>query len=131
MNETGQDTASAEILGAAPQMEEAFGRGDAAAVAAFYTENASYCGTMVGLVTGRAAIQAAFEKLAAAGLKRMTIEATETNVQGDQAYTVIHYRFFDAGNQLRASGNALTLWERQGGGWRINHHWGVGDSEPK
>ncbi|MGE5602500.1 MAG: YybH family protein [Nitrososphaerales archaeon] len=131
MIESVQKMIPAEWDESVTRWEEAYNRGDAAGVAAFYTEQASWCGSMSGVVKGRAAIEAALQKLMDAGLKTIKVQTVEAEIQGNQAYGVTRFQFFGPSGQPLYSGNALSVAERQGGKLRTHHHWAVGDPQPK
>ena len=77
--------ARAAITAANEQWTAAFNKGDAAGVAANYTEDAQILPPNSEIVSGRTAIQGVFQGFIDAGLK-VTLEAKEVEGHGDIAF---------------------------------------------
>ena len=65
---------------------EAFNRGDTAAVADFYTEDAKILPPNMEMVNGKQAIKAFWEGARAMGMRSMSLETLEVGIDGDLAY---------------------------------------------
>jgi len=101
----------------------AFGRGDADALAAGFTEDGRFLGPNAPIASGRAAVAAAWKQMRA--LPNVTAEWSATHVEGalsgDLAYEVGTYKLaFDAdGRRIEDRGKYVVVWKRVGGTWKI------------
>ncbi|HYZ22186.1 MAG TPA: SgcJ/EcaC family oxidoreductase [Rhodopila sp.] len=95
----------------------AYGKGDAAAVAALYTQDATILPPGSDMVQGRANIQAFWQKAMASGLKVNTLQAISVERHGDIAREI-----------GKATGEAngpvdlkyVVVWKRVNGAWRLS-----------
>ena len=65
---------------------EAFNRGDAVAIADFYTEDAKLLPPNMEMVSGKQAIQAFWESAWQMGVRSLNLETVEVGFDGDLAY---------------------------------------------
>ena len=79
-------TVRAAIEQAGVRFAEAYGRGDAKAVAAFYTEDAIAFPPGAEMVKGREAIQQMWQETMASGVKSLTFTVIDVGASGDLAY---------------------------------------------
>jgi ketosteroid isomerase-like protein len=100
--------------------EMAFNRGDSAAVAALYSEDAQLAMSGAAPVQGASAIRAAIDGMVKSNLKVRI--GTERNVgNGDVAYVYGPYSVFDHdGDRLVESGSYVEVWRRHRGVWQID-----------
>lgn len=116
--------------------EQAYEGGDAAAVAALYSEDAIYLPPYMEAVRGRAAVEARMaEQIAATSARDITIERTEHGGSGDLSYGigtyVLEMQMGDMGESMTENGKYLTLAKRSADGtWHIYAHiWNTSMSE--
>jgi uncharacterized protein (TIGR02246 family) len=105
--------------------EELFYRGDAAAMAAFYTEDAEVLAPDSEPVRGRDAIEAFFKAASAAAQRtgmRRTIRVRQVRRSGDLGYllSTVFLEVPTADRPPTTTFNDVTVWRRDDGhGWRI------------
>ena len=116
---TGQKVREA-IVAANGQFMAAFARGDAAGVAAFYTEQAQLLPPNLDFMVGRQAIQAFWQGAMDSGIKEARIETLEVEAHGDTAIEVSKYTLHGAGGQQLDAGKFIVIWKREGGEWRLH-----------
>ncbi len=115
---------AASIAKANSEWEAAMKTGDAATIAAPYTEDALFVLADGSCVKGRGAIEAMYrERFAKAGLASETkIESKRVVVDGDLAYESGYGEMTmrKEGKPSKAGGRFLTVWQRQrDGDWKI------------
>jgi uncharacterized protein (TIGR02246 family) len=100
--------------------EVAFNRGDAAAVANLYAEDAQLVMPGSPPVRGKAAIRAAVEVMIKTGSK-VRIGAEQNRGSGSLAYVSGPYSVFDhEGGHVVESGSYVEVWSRHDGKWLID-----------
>jgi uncharacterized protein (TIGR02246 family) len=106
----------------AAQWKSAYNQGDAARVAALYTDDAYYLTQhfVTGIVNGRAAIQAYVQNGVDAHYRVDSIDVVAMECFGDIAYTVTRYQSTNGGK--KASGVNLVVLRRLAGSWKIVAH---------
>ena len=106
----------------ADQWKDGYNRGEAAKVAALYTEDAYYLTQhfITGIVHGRAAIQAYVQRGASARYHIDTIEVLSMDCSADFAYTIGRYDSTNAGQ--KAFGVNVVVLKKIGGKWKIVAH---------
>ncbi|MFQ5640467.1 MAG: SgcJ/EcaC family oxidoreductase [bacterium] len=101
----------------------AFSRGDAAGVAALYTENAVIQPPNSDAVHGREAIQSFMQSGFTAGLKDLTLTTVAVEGSGDTAYEIGTYTLKvqpEGETAMKDSGKYMVFWKQQaGGGWKL------------
>jgi len=118
--------ADAGALRAAQQIvdtwKEGYNGGDAARVAALYTEDAYYLTQhfAAGIVHGRAGIQAYVQRGVDAKYHIDSIKIVHVGCAGDFMYVITRYESTNAGQ--KAFGVNLVVAGRSGNGWRIVAH---------
>jgi uncharacterized protein (TIGR02246 family) len=108
------------IVAADERFVAAFNGGDAAAVAAFYTEQGQLLPPNAEPMTGKQAIQAFWQGAMDAGIKEATIETLEVEPHGDTAIEVSKYTLHAEGGQELDAGKFIVIWKREGGEWRLH-----------
>ena len=102
----------------------AFHRGDAAGVAAHYTEGARFLATNAEMITGRQGIQAAWQNMMDIGVKEAALEILELKPMGDKdAYDIGKYRLKiepEPGVTVEDVGKYVVIWKHDGESWKID-----------
>jgi uncharacterized protein (TIGR02246 family) len=103
---------------------EAFKAGDAAAIAALYTETAKMLPPDATEVAGRDAIQELWQSWIDDGLMDLMLESTEVEASGDLAYEIGDFSLQMPGENnamATATGNYLVVWKRGAAGdWQLH-----------
>ena len=114
----------AEIDAANVKWAAAFNKGDAAAVAQFYTEQATALPPGAPMAKGRAAIQAVWQGAIQGGYKNIALKALQVDQLGGGAAREIGAFTLDAPNaqkqMVHVEGKYVVLWRRSGGGWKLD-----------
>jgi uncharacterized protein (TIGR02246 family) len=97
-----------------------FGKGDAAGLAALYTEQGQLLPPNAGFQTGRQALQAFWQATIDAGIKEATLETLEVEPHGETAIEVGRYTLYAEGGQELDTGKYVVIWKQQGGKWRLH-----------
>ena len=97
-----------------------FGRGDAAGMAALYTESGQLLPPNRDFVTGRQALQAAFQGLMALGMKGSKLDTVEVEAYGDTVSEVGRYTLEGEGGQVLDRGKYIVIWKREDGQWKLH-----------
>ena len=97
-----------------------FNRGDAAGIAALYTENAQFLPPNSDFVTGTQALQATFQAFMDMGVKAIKLETIEVEGYGDTASEVGRYTLEGEGGQVLDQGKFIVIWKREAGQWKLH-----------
>ena len=108
------------IVAADETFMEIFRQGDAAGIAALYTENAQFLVPNSDIVMGRQAIQATFQAFMDMGVKAVNLETIEVEGYGDTASEVGTYTLEDADGQQLDHGKFLVIWKQVAGQWKLH-----------
>ena len=105
------------------QWMAALAKGDAAALAAFYAEDALLMPPNAPTVKGRPAIQEAFAGMIQSGVKGAELKTDEVQVHGDVAVETgtFSVNFQPPGKDVikgADEGKFLVIWKKSGGKWR-------------
>lgn len=117
--------ASKELRALDAELAQAIDAKDAAAIAAFYADDAILMPTAEPIVRGKAAITEEWKQILAipAFQNESKLGGVEVASAGDLAYTYGSYRsqlMGEDGNLTTEPGKWLTIWQKQpDGGWRI------------
>jgi uncharacterized protein (TIGR02246 family) len=103
---------------------EAFNRGDAAATAALYTDNATLMPPNSEMIQGRQGIQDFWQAAIEGGLKDVSLTTVEVRASGDTAYEIGKLSLTapskDQGSKV-VSGKYVVVWTRQANGpWKLH-----------
>ena len=102
---------------------EAYNRGDVAAAADFYTEDAKVLANNMEMVSGRQAIREFWKTAMEMGVKKMNLQTVEVGYDGNLAYErgVSIVDIEPKGGQARTEkGKYLTVLKRQpDGSWKV------------
>jgi uncharacterized protein (TIGR02246 family) len=108
------------IRAADDQFVAAFNRGDAAGVAALYTEQGQLLPPNADFVIGREAIQAFWQGAMDMGIASAKIEILEVEEHGDTAIEVSTFALYAQGGQELDAGKFIVIWKRVGGEWKLH-----------
>ncbi len=103
------------------QFVEAYNRGDIAAVAALYTEDAVLMPPNSPILRGRRAIQEFWEGARQMGLRDPTLRTVQLEEKGDTAYEVGEYTLqieMPGGEPLNDQGKYVVIWKQAADGSR-------------
>ena len=114
---TAEARAGIEAMNA--QFMAAFSHGDAASVAACYTEDAQLLPPNGETVSGREAIQEAMQGFIDAGLK-IRLETTEVEGHGDTAHEVGRATLTGEDGQMIDQAKYIVIWKRVGDEWKLH-----------
>jgi uncharacterized protein (TIGR02246 family) len=98
----------------------AFNRGDAAGMAALYTENGQVLPPNGDFVTGKQAVQAFWQAVMDMGIKEAKIEILEVEGHGDTATEVSTFTLLDEGGQMLDKGKYIVIWRQEEGQWKLH-----------
>jgi uncharacterized protein (TIGR02246 family) len=98
----------------------AIAAGDAKAVGAIYTDDATVMPPNSEAVKGRQAIEGLFGMLVTAGIKGAVLTAQEVEVHGDTATEVGTYAIQDATGKEIDRGKYVATWKRVKGEWKMH-----------
>jgi len=103
---------------------EAFNRGDAAGVAAYYTEEARFLPPNAEKITGKQGIQAAWQHNMDIGVKEADLEIVELIPMGENyACDVGKYKLRiepGPGVTVEDTGKYVVIWKHDGESWKMD-----------
>lgn len=99
----------------------AFNKGDAAGVAALYTENGQLLPPNSDFVIGKAAIQAFWQAVMDMGIKSAQLESVEVEGHGDTAIDVGKFTLRGEGGQVLDQGKYIVIWKQEDRAWKLHH----------
>ena len=116
--------ASSELRGAIAAANESFmatfKRGDAAGLAALYTENGQVLPPNSDSVTGRQAIQMFWQAVMDMGIKEAKLEIVEVEGHDDTAIEVSIFSLMGEGGQVLDKGKYIVIWKQEDGQWKLH-----------
>ncbi|HUF57551.1 MAG TPA: SgcJ/EcaC family oxidoreductase, partial [Thermohalobaculum sp.] len=119
---------SAAIEGRLDAFEQAFNAGDAAAVAAFYTEDAVALPPGAPMVRGREAIQAMWQGAIDGGFTDLELTPEEIEVIGDTAIEMSTLSGTTADGPT--TGKYIVVWKKSGDDWLLHRDiWNMSPAE--
>jgi uncharacterized protein (TIGR02246 family) len=98
----------------------AFKRGDAAGLAALYTENGQVLPPNSDFVTGKEAIRGFFQAVMDMGIKAATLETVEVEGYGDTATEVGKLTLHGEEGQQLDKGKYVVIWKQEEGQWKLH-----------
>jgi uncharacterized protein (TIGR02246 family) len=110
----------AAIDAANKKLGAAVAAGNAAGVAALYTDDATMLPPNGETVRGRAAIEKLFQAMIAAGIKQATLTAQEVEAHRDTATEVGAYSVKDAAGKELDRGKYVVIWKQVKGEWKLH-----------
>ncbi|MFC1525907.1 YybH family protein [Candidatus Latescibacterota bacterium] len=108
------------IVAADDTFSATYGRGDAAGMAALYTEAGQLMPPNSDFLTGREAVQAAFQGFMDMGVKEIKLEAVEVEEYGDTATEVGKYTLEAEDGSVIDQGKYIVIWKQEGGEWKLH-----------
>ena len=109
-----------EIAAANEKFMATYKRGDAAGVAALYTENGQVLPPDGDFVTGREALRKYWQAALDQGIKESRLEIIEVEGHGDTAIEVSRYTLIGEGGRVLGKGKYIVIWKRQAGLWKLH-----------
>jgi uncharacterized protein (TIGR02246 family) len=113
-----------EVRGAIAAANEEFmaavKRGDAAGLAALYTEDGQVLPPNGDFVTGKDGIQRFWQAVMDMGIKEAKLETVEVEGHGDTAIEVSTFTLHGAGGDALDKGKYIVIWKREGGQWKLH-----------
>ncbi len=97
-----------------------FNEGDAAGIAALYTENGQLMPANSDIITGKEAIQAFWQGGMDMGIKSATLETVEVEGMGTTACEVGKYTLYADGDQMIDMGKYVVIWKQVEGQWLLH-----------
>lgn len=104
------------------QFTDAYNRGDAAAMAATYTEEARVLPPNGPMIVGREAIQNFWQGGIDAGVSDVQLTTLEVGVARDLAYVMDEYASTiqpEEGEAIRDQGKSVVIFKRENGEWKV------------
>ena len=120
MTEGRKTDAHRAIVEANERFMAAFNSGDAAALAALYTEEGQLLPPNSGFVSGREAIQGFWQAVMDMGIKGARLETGEVEAHGDTIVEVSTFKLLGEGGQVLDEGKYIVIWKQEGGGWKLH-----------
>ena len=108
------------IAAANDEFMAAFKRGDAAGLAALYTEDGQVLPPNAGFVTGQQAIQGFWQVLFDMGIKEAKMEIVEVEKHGDTIMEVSKFKLMAEGGQVLDQGKYIVIWKKDAGQWKLH-----------
>ena len=117
-------TSATEVHDAIVEADETFmttfNRGDAAGMAALYTESGQLLPPNSDFVMGKQALQGLFQSLMDMGIKAIKLETVEAEGYGDTAFEVGKYTLEGEGDQVIDQGKYIVIWKQEAGQWKLH-----------
>lgn len=114
------DGIKTEIDAANAEFARLFAEGDAAALAARYTENAQLMPPNVEMMSGQAAIGVYWKATLEGGASRLTLLALEVEQFGDTAIETGRAEIADAQGNVVDVAKYIVVWKRVGNEWKMH-----------
>ena len=108
----------------------AFEQGDAAGVAALYTDGGQILPPGSDIITGKEAIEAFWSAVMEMGVKKVELNTLELDHQGDMAIDVGRVSLFTETGDKIDDPKFLVVWKREGGQWKIHRDIWNSDTVP-
>jgi ketosteroid isomerase-like protein len=114
------ESVRSEIEAANKIFEATFSRGDAAGVAALYTDDAQVLPAQSGFVTGTKAISEFWQSAFDAGLKTVSLVTMEVESHGETAYEVGELEIGGADGAVLDRAKYIVIWKKVGASWKLH-----------
>ena len=108
------------IVAANMKFMTACSQGDAAGLAALYTDDGQVMAPNSDFITGKEAIQGFFQAFMDMGIKSMKLESIEVEGMGETAWEVGNYTLFGEGEQMIDTGKYIVIWKQVNGEWKLH-----------
>lgn len=110
--------AAIEVAGR--ELAAAVARGDAPAIASWYSEDARVYMPLWGEFRGRSAIERHWRDVFDAGIRDCTFQTLEVQGTGEAAYEIGQYLLREASGRVVARGKYMSLWKHENDVWLIH-----------
>ena len=107
------------IAAADEKFMNAFNKGDAASIAALYTENGQLLPPNSDIITDKQAIQAFWQGAMDIGIKSAQLKIVEVESQGEVAIEVGHFVLQGGEGQVLDQGKYIVIWKQEDGAWKL------------
>ncbi len=108
-----------DIAAANDAFMAAFKQGDAAGLAALYTEDAQVLPPNANFINGQQAIQGFWQALFDTGIKEAKMEIVEVEKHGDTATEVSKFKLLSGDGQVLDQGKYIVIWKRDQNQWKL------------
>jgi len=108
------------IAAANATLEQVFEQGDAAGMAALYTQDGQLGQPNGDFVIGRPAIQAYWQAVFDRGIKQIKLDIVEVEAHGDTAIEVCKFTLYASEGQEAYQGKGIVILKRQDGEWKVH-----------
>ena len=114
-------TETYEMIAAANrEFVAAFNGGNAAGVAALYTEDGQLLPPNADVMAGKEAIQAFWQGAMEMGIASAQLEIVQVEDLGDTVTEVSRYTLCGADGQVLDQGKYIVIWKREKGQWKLH-----------
>jgi len=108
------------IKDANQRLMDAFRQGDAATIAALYTDDGQVLAPNNQIVAGRPAIQAFYQAMMGLEIRAIRLDEVEVEVYGETANEVATYQLLGEDKQVLEHGKCLVVWKATQRGWKMH-----------
>ncbi|MEJ2202516.1 MAG: DUF4440 domain-containing protein [Gemmatimonadota bacterium] len=112
--------AGAAIAATNQRFMDAYGRGDAASVAGFYTAGGQLFPANSGVIEGHSDIEEFWAGAMAMGIKSARLTTVELDVLGETAIEIGQYSLSGEGGTALDQGKYLVVWKLDDGAWKLH-----------
>jgi uncharacterized protein (TIGR02246 family) len=112
--------AGAAIAATNQRFMDAYGRGDAASVAGFYTAGGQLLPANSGVIEGHSDIEEFWAGAMAMGIKSARLTTVELDVLGETAIEIGQYSLSGEGGTALDQGKYLVVWKIDDGAWKLH-----------
>ncbi|WP_210486094.1 YybH family protein [Rufibacter aurantiacus] len=108
-----------EIKTLCRDFESAFAKGDAAGVAALYTQDGMLLPSGSDIVRGQDAIRQYWQGAMNAGMKECHLETIDVELLENTAIELGHFTLQGDGGRIMDEGKNMVVWKKESGEWKI------------
>jgi uncharacterized protein (TIGR02246 family) len=98
----------------------AFKRGDAAGLAALYTEDGQVLPPNGDFVSGQQAVAGFWQVIFDMGIKEAKMDIVEVEKQGDIVFEVSKFKLLGEDGQVLDKGKYIVIWKKDHGQWKLH-----------
>jgi len=110
----------AAIRAVVDNFESTFGRGDAAGIANFYTDNAMLLPTGSDIIQDKQTIEVFWQGVMDMGIKNARLDILEIEQHGDTVNDIGKYTLSSADGQVMDTGKYVVIWKNEDGNWKMH-----------
>ena len=117
------ENVQAAITSTNQKFMDAFKRGDAAGIAALYTDEAKLLPPGNQMMSGREAIESFWRGAMNMGIKEAKLETVRVEAEGNLAYEIGRFALTvqpESGESTTLTGKYVVVWKNQGGTWKLH-----------